>query len=65
MESRLAALERRIEDLLASVDLPGPNLLGGGGVRNGSGESDNAASEDNKLEKGEGASGNKVDKGSK
>lgn len=70
MESQLAALERRIDDLLATVDLPtelAPSLLGEG-LRNGSDgsqESDDVSSENRKLEKGEEASGNKTEKGSK
>lgn len=67
MESQLADLERKIDDLLASVDLPtelAPNPAGEG-LRK---ESDEASSEKKRLEKGEVASGNHnnmTEKGSK
>lgn len=66
MESQLADLERKIDDLLASVDLPTelvPNPAGEG-LRK---ESDEASSAKKRLERGEEASGNNnmTEKGSK
>lgn len=62
MESQLAIIERKIDDLLASVDPPNelvPNLPEG--LWN---ERDDASSENKRLEKGE-ASENKTGEGSK
>lgn len=63
MESQLAIIERKIDDLLASVDPSNelvPNLPEEG-LRN---ERDDASSENKRLEKGE-ASENKTGEGSK
>lgn len=63
MESQLAIVERKIDDLLASVNLPNElaHNLPGEGLRN---ERDDASSEKERLEKGE-ASENKTGEGSK
>lgn len=67
MESQLADLERKIDDLLASVDVPTelvPNPAGEG-LRK---ESDEASSEKERLEKGEeeaSRNANMTEKGSK
>lgn len=66
MESQLADLERKIDDLLASVDLP-TGLVPTPAEEGLRKESDEASSENKRLEKGEEASGNnkKSEKGSK
>ena len=63
MESQLAIVERKIDDLLASVDLPNELVhnLPEEGLRI---ERDDASSEKKRLEKGE-ASENKTGEGSK
>lgn len=65
MESQLADIERKIDDLLASVDLPTglvPTPAEEGLMK----ESEEASSENKRLEKGEEASenNNKTEKGS-
>lgn len=67
MESQLAVLEQKIDNLLASVDLPNKlvPVPTGEGLRNDSEESGDASSENKRLEKGEEASGNKTEKSSK
>lgn len=76
MESQLADLERKIDDLLASVDLPPTALVptnpnnpaGEEGLRKESDEGP-SSSEKNRLEKGEGEASentnNMTEKGSK
>lgn len=77
MESQLADLERKIDDLLASVDLPtslvhnNPIIPAAGeGLRKESDEGSSSAAERNRLEKAEeeesGSGNNKMtEKGSK
>lgn len=66
MESQLAVLERKIDDLLASVDLP-TELVPAPAEEGLRKKSDEASSENKRLEKGEEASknNNKTEKGSK